>query len=79
MNGYGEIIRRARKKKGLTQTALSQKIGVTKNAIYDWEKEKYQPANIANIKTLEAVLGFEQSYLLNLLYPNPPQPSTQQQ
>ena len=76
MGDFGDVIKTARKKRELSQEALGMKVGVTKNAIYDWEKERYLPTNAANISALERALDFESGYLYKLLYSNPPLPST---
>ena len=40
----GQRLRRIRKAKGLTQTALAKKVGVTPQYIHLWESEKYRPS-----------------------------------
>lgn len=40
---HGAIIRRARQEKRLTQAQLALQLGVHKNTVADWEKDKYFP------------------------------------
>lgn len=40
----GQRLKRIRKAKGLTQTALAKKVGVTSQYIHLWESEKYRPS-----------------------------------
>ena len=74
MQGFGDLIKCARKKKKLTQEALGQIIGVTKTTVCDWEREKYPPTNATNINALEQALEFEDGYLYRLMYGNPTNP-----
>jgi transcriptional regulator with XRE-family HTH domain len=41
---FGQRLRRIRKAKKLTQTALANKLGVTPQYIHLWESEKYRPS-----------------------------------
>lgn len=41
---FGQRLRRIRKAKGLTQTALANKIGVNPQYVHLWEKDKYRPS-----------------------------------
>jgi len=72
--GYGEVIKEARKRCGMTQDDLSQKIGCTRTTICDWEKEKYPPTDAKNIAALEIALGFQSGELFSLIYSNPSEP-----
>ena len=67
---FGDLIKKQRKT-GMTQGALAKKVGVSKNAILDWEKERYSPTDANNIAALESALGFESGYLYSILYGNP--------
>lgn len=69
--GYGEFIKQARKNKGYTLFALSQKVGVSAVAISDWENEKYPPTNANNISALETALGLPSGEIYQMLYGNP--------
>lgn len=42
-NAYGEQVRLARKKKGLTQAQLGEKLGVSKQYVCDLEYERREP------------------------------------
>lgn len=68
---FGDLIKKQRKKTGMTQGALAKKVGVSKNAILDWEKERYSPTDANNIAALESALGFKSGYLYSILYGNP--------
>ena len=41
---FGQRLKRIRKAKKLTQTALANKVGVTPQYIHLWESEKYRPS-----------------------------------
>lgn len=69
--GFGEIIKSARLRIGLTQESLSKKVGCTRTTVCDWEKEKYPPTDAKNIAALEQTLGLESGYLYSILYGNP--------
>lgn len=75
---YGDIIRSARKKAGLTQDGLAQKICVSRSAIYDWESEKYPPTDAKNIAALETALGLQNGELYQLIYGNPINPAQEE-
>ena len=49
----GENIRIARKKSGLTQEELAERLGITFKAVSGWENGKYQPT----IETLNKLLS----------------------
>jgi SOS-response transcriptional repressor LexA len=51
----GDEIRKARKAKKLTQSELAAMIGVSRSAIYDWEKGKYYPTGERAIKLAKAL------------------------
>jgi transcriptional regulator with XRE-family HTH domain len=54
----GERIRNARKKLGLTQVQLAKKVGVSRGAIYQWEKDLNIPRP-DKVPRLAAVLGLD--------------------
>ena len=58
MNAYitGEIIKRLREQKGLTQTELAERIGVSSKAVSKWETAKGLP-DISLIEPLAKALG----------------------
>ena len=58
-----EKIKKLRKNKNLTQSELANIAGVTKTAVYNWERGSYSPDGDNLIKLAEA-LGTTVSYLL---------------
>ena len=59
---FGDIIKNARKKKGLTQKELAEMINAKHNSISDWEKNKSKP-DVDTIELLCGVLGISPSLL----------------
>jgi len=59
----GDRIRKLRKDKQLTQTQLGDLVGVSKNAIYDWEKGTYQPEG-QNLINLAKAFDVSTAFLL---------------
>lgn len=54
--GFRNNIQHYRKKLGLTQSQLADSIGITKTALCDYERQKYQP-NASKALLLCAALG----------------------
>ena len=52
---FGDLIAKARKGNGLTQSDLAEMVGVSAEAISKWEKGVYQP-NSDNLEQLEKIL-----------------------
>ncbi|WP_198470423.1 LexA family protein [Acetomicrobium sp. S15 = DSM 107314] len=75
----GDEIRKARKAKNLTQSELAAIIGVSRSAIYDWERGKYSPTGERAIKLANAlglsVTEFLPDYLLEERKPNEAAPT----
>ena len=69
---YGVVIRDARKRSGMSQTELADKVGVSRSAINDWEHEAYAPTDAKNIVALETALGFKGGELYLRIHANPP-------
>lgn len=69
--GYGNVIKEARKRLGLTQNELRKKIGCARTTVCDWEKEKYAPTDGKNIAALESILGFSTGHLFSMIHGNP--------
>ena len=65
----GERLRRLRKKSGLSQEQLAEKIGVHNNTISRWETEIDTPKTL-HIKALAKALGVSEADLLNEPPPN---------
>ena len=63
----GKNIRKIRVLKGLTQEELAEKLGVTRQALSDWERDKTQPdvdtlqkmSQILEVTVEEILYGFE--------------------
>ena len=60
----GEKIREQRKKAGLSQEQLSEKLGVSRSAITKWETDKGIP-DVDNLKALSKLLNVSIDYLLD--------------
>ena len=58
-----EKIKKLRKNKNLTQSELASIAGVTKTAVYNWERGSYSPDG-DNLRKLAEALGTTVSYLL---------------
>ena len=59
----GERISRLRQKKGMTQIALADKLGVTSQAISKWERGHSFP-DVSRLDELAELLGVAVAYLL---------------
>ena len=62
---FGEKVRAERKKLGLTQTELAEKMGVSLRTISTWERDAALPRNRKTYEKLAEVLNVSRSYLLN--------------
>ena len=60
----GDFIKRKRKEKGLTQTELAEKLGITNQAISKWERGKNCP-DISLLKDLCKILNIDINELLS--------------
>ncbi len=67
MENKGRLIQSARKKSGFTQQMLADRIGISRTAIYDWERGKYLPSG-KNLAILESALGFREGSLFSAFY-----------
>lgn len=67
IKSLGWNIRQARKEKGLTQQELADIVGVSQNAICEFENDKYLPS-LRNWVILDKTLniGYEQMYYILL-------------
>ena len=65
---FGQVIKRARKRLGMTQGDLSKKVGCARTTICDWENEKYLPTDAKNITALEQALELPFGELYSLIY-----------
>ena len=62
--GYGDVIRKAREAKGLSQSELAEMIGVNRVAITNYELEKNAPT-YENVKKLSQILGIPEQDLFD--------------
>lgn len=69
---YGIEIRRLREEAGLSQQELADKVGVSRTAIGEWERESYRPTTGENLAALDRALGKEVGYFYSLIFSNPP-------
>lgn len=60
----GEKIREARKKQGLSQEQLADKLSVSRSAVAKWETDKGLP-DVGNLKFLARLLNVSVDYLLD--------------
>ena len=60
---FGERIVYFREKKGMSQKALAEKVGITANRLYYYEKDKRQP-DVELIKSIAAALNISGDDLL---------------
>ncbi|WP_455599606.1 helix-turn-helix transcriptional regulator [Cloacibacillus sp.] len=63
--GIGDNIKKLRKEKGLTQTDLAKKVGVTMQAISHYETNRANPS-MENLRRIAATLGCSVSDLADL-------------
>ena len=61
---FGEKLRSARQKAGLSQEQLSEKLHVSRSAVAKWETSKGMP-DIENLKAASQLLGVSIDYLLD--------------
>ena len=67
-NSVGGVIREYRMKRGLNQPQLAAKLGVTKNAVTNWESGHSHPS-LATIPALCATLGISADVLFGIASP----------
>ena len=61
---FGEKLKEARQKAGLSQEQLSEKLHVSRSAVAKWETDKGMP-DIENLKAASQLLGVSIDYLLD--------------
>ncbi|HHT7086665.1 TPA: helix-turn-helix domain-containing protein [Bacillus cereus] len=54
MRHFGQILKKLRKSRGLTQEQLSHKLNLSRSQIKNWETDRYQP----DIDTLVSIASF---------------------
>ena len=62
---FADVIVELRKKKGMTQQELADKLHITDKAISKWERNLSYP-DITSISKLADILGVESSYLIDI-------------
>ena len=60
---FGERLRELREERGLTQPELADALGVSKNTVFVWEKEKRRPKKTMIFSRLQNSLAFHTSIL----------------
>lgn len=60
----GDLIKKARLEKGLTQEELAEKVGVKKSAVAKWENGRVSEIKRSNLKNLADALGLAPTQLL---------------
>jgi transcriptional regulator with XRE-family HTH domain len=58
---FGELLKRIRRREGLTQETLADKLGVHRNSISDWERNAYLPRARQMVLDLSEALGLNQT------------------
>ena len=61
---FGEKLKEARKKAGLSQEQFAQKLSVSRSAVAKWESDKGMP-DINNLKAMAQLLDVSMDYLLD--------------
>ncbi|MBR6256439.1 MAG: helix-turn-helix transcriptional regulator [Lachnospiraceae bacterium] len=61
---FGEKLKEARVKAGLSQEELSQRLSVSRSAVAKWETDRGMP-DVANLKALAGLLDVSVDYLLD--------------
>lgn len=60
---FGRNLKRHRKERGITQTELAEKIGVTKGCISNWERG-YRDPGVSEIYAASEALGIDPKKLI---------------
>lgn len=60
----GELIKRERLARGMTQEELAEKVGVKKSAVAKWENGRVSEIKRSNLKKLSEALGVNPNILL---------------
>ena len=59
---FGEKLRVLREKRSFSQTDLAAITGFTRRSIYNWERDKNHPKNIATLEALSQALEVDLTY-----------------
>lgn len=72
----GLVIRKKRREKDFSQEDLAQKIGVSKNNVWAWENNKYEPSGKTLLNLME-ILDLEKAdFITKVLNIPPTEPSS---
>ena len=61
----GDKIRMLRKRKGLTQTELGEKLGVKTNAVSKWECGRVEDIPMSKVKAMSVLFDVTPSFLID--------------
>lgn len=61
-------IRHLRKSKGYTMADLADKLGVSRQQVYNWEHNKHKPRNVDTLKKIAKSLDCSMVELVNYFY-----------
>lgn len=62
---FGQKLKELRNTRGMSQTALAQKSGISLRTVQNYESGQRHPANIAIVKKLAEILNVSYEYLLD--------------
>lgn len=62
---FGDVVRRGRERAGLSQARVAQLIGKSASTVRAWEQGRTKPGDPRSVSALAAVLGLDESELLN--------------
>lgn len=62
---FGDVVRRGRERAGLSQARVAQLIGKSASTVRAWEQGRTRPADAPSVSALAAVLGLDESELLD--------------
>lgn len=63
---FGERLRELREERGLTQPELADALGVSKNTVFVWEKEKRRPKKDYDLFKVAKFFGVSYFYLMGI-------------
>ena len=67
---FSELLKKCRKKQGISQAELAARLGVTQQAVGKWESGKSSP-DPSTVARIAGILGTTADYLLGLYAPPP--------
>jgi transcriptional regulator with XRE-family HTH domain len=63
MSRGGDLIREARRRAGLTQAELAERVGTTQSAVARWERGRVAPSLDTTLRVLRSI-GYDLDYML---------------